>query len=182
MHGVCFAVLGANDRAMLTPVITTIEHATNVGLVGAVSRVVLDFLVDLGTKEVGYLVRVNDRAIERALERTGFRQSELRATTEFADYIEYLAAPEEVRARLGLADAKRGDILTLALNLDEFDALCQYHFALSSAIAPFLKDSFEHAALLPGLLDLVAELPIAGVPPGTPGPKTVRVLEPELDR
>ena len=178
VHALSIAMRAVGDRALLTPVITSLEHTTNVGLVGAVTRVLLDELIESGTPEVSYLVRTDELALERTLAKAGFRRSELQAATEWADYAEYVASPMEMRDRLGLAAARQGDILRLILDSGEFDALSQYHFALSSAARAFLADSIEHAALLPGLLDLVATLPPGGVPPGTPGPKKVIVIEP----
>jgi len=178
VHALSIAMRAVGDRALLTPVITSLEHTTNVGLVGALTRVLLDELIESGTPEVSYLVRADEMALERALAKAGFRRSELHAATEWADYTEYVASPVEMRDRLGLAAARQGDILRLALDTGEFEALSQYHFALSSAARAFFADSIEHAALLPGLLDLVATLPPGGVPPGTPGPKKVIVIEP----
>ena len=178
VHALSIAMRAADDRALLTPVITSLEHTTNVGLAGALTRVLLDELIESGTAEVGYLVRADELALERTLAKAGFRRSELQAATEWADYVEYVASPVEMRDRLGLAAARQGDILRLVLDSGEFDALSQYHFALSSAARGFLADSIEHAALLPGLLDIVATLPPGGVPPGTPGPKKVIVIEP----
>jgi hypothetical protein len=178
VHALSIAMRAAGDRALLTPVITSLEHTTNVGLVGALTRVLLDELIASETAEVSYLVRVEELALERTLAKAGFRRSELQAATEWADYTEYVASPSEMRDRLGLAAARQGDILRLVLDSGEFDALSQYHFALSSAARAFLADSIEHAALLPGLLDIVATLPPGGVPPGTPGPKKVIVIEP----
>jgi hypothetical protein len=63
--------------------------------------------------------------------------------------------------------------LALALDGAELDRLSTYHFTLAAGMTAFLADSIRHAALLPGLMDLIASLPPGGVPPGTAGPALI---------
>jgi hypothetical protein len=164
------AMIGSEARAQLTPVLTDRKHATNVGLVGAVTKQLLEALRERKISSAGYLVRQGDRALERALEQVGFKKADLQSATEYAEYLEYSAAPETILQALGLSGAKLGDLLALTLDGRELDRLSSYHFPLAAAVAPYLHDSIRYAPLLPGLIDLVAALPPSGVPPGTAGP------------
>src|SRR5262245_17400950 len=74
VHALGIAMRATGDRALLTPVVTSLEHTTNVGLVGALTRVLLDELIESGTPEVSYLVRAEELALERTLAKAGFRR------------------------------------------------------------------------------------------------------------
>jgi hypothetical protein len=170
IEAVGMAMIGTEDRAHLTPVLTDRKHATNIGLIGAVTRALLEFLSNRSTS-VGYLVRASDRAVERALEQSGFLKADLQSATDFAEYVEYSAAPAQALQSLGLDNVRIGDLLTLNLDGQQLDRLSTYHFALAAAVSAFLDDSVRYAALLPGLIDVIASSPPGGVPPGTPGPR-----------
>jgi hypothetical protein len=170
IEAVGIAMIGTEDRAHLTPVLTDRKHATNIGLVSAVTKQLLENLRDRATS-AGYLVRASDRAVERALEQAGFSKADLQSATDYAEYVEYSATPEQALQALGLDRARVGDLLTLTVDGGQLDRLSTYHFALAAGVSAFLADSLRYAALLPGLIDLIASLPPGGVPPGTPGPK-----------
>ena len=78
---------------------------------------------------------------------------------------------------VALHGARLGDVLALKFNGAEMDRLCAYHFPLMVAVAPYLSDSIRHAAMLPGLIDLIAALPPGGVPPGSGGPEISATFE-----
>ncbi|MGW7188282.1 hypothetical protein, partial [Streptomyces sp. NPDC054838] len=158
-------------RAHLTPVLTDRRNATNIGLVGALTKQLFEYLREADVPTAGYLVRQGDRSLERALGQAGFAEADFRSSTDFADYLEFSAAPQHVIDTLGLARLRTGDLLSLTLDGAELDRLGSYHFALTAGLTAYLQDSIRHAALLPGLIDLVATLPPGGVPPGTPGPR-----------
>jgi hypothetical protein len=165
------AMIGSEGRAYLTPVLADLKHATNLGLASAVTKHLLEALRVRKASSAGYLVRQGDRALERALEQTAFAKADLLAATEFAEYVEYSAAPQKILEGLGLHDARLGDILALAVDGRQLDRLSSYHFALASGIQPYLFDAIRYAALLPGLIDVIASLPPGGVPPGSAGPR-----------
>ncbi|MFG2298314.1 hypothetical protein [Streptomyces sp. NPDC048603] len=170
IEAVGMAMIGTEGRAHLTPVLTDRRNATNIGLVGAMTKQLLEHLHEADVPSAGYLVRQGDRALERALEQAGFAEADFRSSTDFADYLEFSAPPQKVMDALGLSRLRVGDLLDLSLDGAELDRLGSYHFALTAGITAYLQDSLRHAALLPGLIDLVATLPPGGVPPGTPGP------------
>ncbi|HJT91077.1 MAG TPA: hypothetical protein VJ777_03930 [Mycobacterium sp.] len=170
VEAVGIAMIGTEDRAHLTPVLTDRRHATNIGLVAAVTKQLLEALSERATS-TGYLVRASDRAIERSVEQAGFNRADLQSATEYAEYVEYSAPPRQVLEALGLDRVRVGDLLSLSLDAGELDRLALYHFALTAGLSAFLDDSIRYTALLPGLIDLIASLPPGGVPPGTPGPR-----------
>ena len=87
------AMIGSEGRAYLTPVLTDLKHATNIGLTSAVTKQLLETLRDRRASSAGYLVRQSDRALERALEQSGCGKSDLQVATEYAEYLEYSEHP-----------------------------------------------------------------------------------------
>lgn len=170
IEAVGIAMIGSEGRAHLTPVLTDRRNATNLGLVGALTKSLLEYLLEADVPSADYLVRQGDRPLEHALSRAGFAEAEFQSSTDFADYLEFAASPQTVLDALGLGALRVGDLLSLSLDGGELDRLSAYHFALTAGLTAYLQDSLRHAALLPGLIDVVATLPPAGVPPGTPGP------------
>ena len=69
-------MIGSEGRAYLTPVLTDLKHATNLGLVSAVTKHLLEALRDRKASSAGYLVRQGDRALERALEQAAFGRAD----------------------------------------------------------------------------------------------------------
>ncbi len=175
IEAIGIAMIGSEGRAFLTPVLTDLKHATNLGLASAVTKQLMETLRDRKASAAGYLVRQGDRAVERALEQAGFRKSDRLAATEYAEYQEYSATPQKILESLGLSGARLGDVLALALDGQEIDRLSTYQFTLTAAVAPYLLDMVRYAPLLAGLLDVIADLPPGGVPPGSRGPR------PEVD-
>jgi hypothetical protein len=164
------ALIGSEGRAYLTPVLTDLKHATNLGLASAVTKQLLETLRDRKASSAGYLVRQGDRALERALEQSGFGKSDLQVATEYAEYLEYSGTPQKILEALGLNSTRFGDLLALALDGPEIDRLSTYQFPLGAGLAPYLSDQIRFAPLLLGLIDLIAALPPGGVPPGTAPP------------
>jgi hypothetical protein len=170
IEAIGIAMIGSEGRAYLTPVLTDFRHATNLGLSSAVTKQLLEHLREQKATTAGYLVRQGERALEQMLEEAGFRRSDLLVATEFGEYIEYSATPERILDTLGLTKLKLGNLLALELDGHEVDRLAGYQFTLSAGLVPFLIDGIQHAAILPGLIDVVAALPPGGVPPGSSVP------------
>jgi hypothetical protein len=164
------AMVGSEGRAYLTPVLTDFRHATNLGLSSAVTKQLLEHLRERKVTTGGYLVRQGERALGQMLEKVGFRKSDLLVATEFDEYIEYSATPEKILDGLGLNSLRLGNLLALELDANEIDRLAGYEFTLSAGLVPFLIDGFRYAALLPGLIDVIAVSPPGGVPPGSKAP------------
>jgi hypothetical protein len=170
IEAVGVAMVGSEGRTYLTPVLTDLKHATNVGLASAVTKQLLEALRERGASTAGYLVRQGDRAVERALEQSGFGRSDLQVATEYAEYLEYSAPPQRILEALGLDRMRLGDVLAFTLDGRELDRLIGYQFTLTAGVAPYLSDLIAHAPVLLGLIDLIAALPPGGVPPGTGRP------------
>jgi hypothetical protein len=170
IEGVGIAFIGGEGRASLTPVVCDLKHSTNIGLASALTKHLLEALHEQKASSVGYLVRQGDRALERALEQAGMTRSDLIAATEFGEYAEYAAPPQKVLDTLGLSRTRLGDILAAAFDGSDLDRLSTYHFTLTAGLAPYLVDVVRYSPLLPGLIDIVADLPPGGVPPGTAVP------------
>ena len=170
IEAVGIAFIGSEGRASLTPIICDLKHSTNIGLASALTKHLLEALQAHEVTTAGYLVRQGDRALERALEQAGMSRSDLLAATEFCEYVEYAAPPRRILDTLGLGRTRLGDILSAAFEPGDFDRLSTYHFALTTGLAPYLVDVIRYSPLLPGLIDIVADLPPGGVPPGTAVP------------
>jgi len=170
LDAVGIAMIGSEGRGLLTPVLMDRSHSTNLGLAGAVTKLLLDALQERKASSAVYLVREGERVLDRALEQVGFTRGDLLTATEYAEYMEYSVSPEKLLEALGLQSIRVGQVLALALDGREIDRLSAYYFTLAAAIAPYLWDSARYAPLLPGLIDVVADSPPGGVPPGSPGP------------
>jgi hypothetical protein len=170
IEAVGIAMVGGSGRALLTPVLMAPPHATNIGLAAAVTKKLLEALRDQKVPSVSYLVRDGDRVLERVLSQSGFGRVDLCVATEFAEYIENASTPDKALDALGLQQARVGDVLSLSLDGRDIDRLTSYHLALASGISAFLNDRFAVAALMPGLLDIIADLPPGGVNVVSAGP------------
>jgi hypothetical protein len=170
IEAVGIAMIGSEGRAYLTPVLTDLKHATNLGLASAVTKQLLETLRDRNASSAGYLVRQGDLALERALAQSGFGKSDLQVATEYAEYLEYSSTPQKILEALGLNGVRLGDVLALAFDGRELDRLNTYKFTLDAGLAPYLSDQIRYAPLLLGLIDLIAASPPGGVPPGSVAP------------
>jgi len=170
IDAVGIAMVGGSGRGLLTPVLVAPQHATNIGLASAVTKKLLEALRDQKVSSVAYLVRGGDRVLERVLGQSGFGRVDVRAATEHAEYIENASTPDKALDALGLRQARLGDVLSLSLDGQHVDRLTTYHLALASGISAFLNDRIAVAALLPGLIDIIADLPPGGVNVVSAGP------------
>lgn len=170
IEAVGMAMVGESGRGLLTPVLMAPQHATNIGLASAVTKKLLEALRDQNVSSVAYLVRDGDCVLERVLRQSGFGRVDLRVATEHAEYIENASTPDKALDALGLRQARLGDVLSLSLDGQHVDRLTTYHLALASGISAFLNDRMAMATLLPGLIDLIADLPPGGVNVVSAGP------------
>jgi hypothetical protein len=170
IEAVGIAMIGREGRGLLTPVLMDRSHATNLGLAGAVTKQLLENLRNRKVSSAVYLVREGDRVLERALDQAGFVKGDLLTATEYADYREHSAPPAKALKALGLDGARAGDVLSLNLDGQEIDRLGAYTFTLGAGLSPYLWELTRYASLLPGLIDVIADSPPGGVPPGSPGP------------
>lgn len=171
IEAVGIAMVGDSGRGLLTPVLLAPPHATNIGLASAITKKLLEALRDHKVSWVSYLVRDGDYVLERVLGQSSFSRVDLRVATEYAEYIENTSTPDKTLEALGLRQARLGDVLSLSLEGKHVDRLTAYHLALTAGISASLHDRMAVAALLPGLIDLIADLPPGGVDVVSAGPR-----------
>lgn len=169
VEAMAIAVIGDGNRAFLTPVLVSPQNGTNVGLAAALTKRLFDALNQSSVKSMIYLVRDDSTVIAHLLSEAGFKPSNERVVTEQANFLHFAADPEEALKKLGLAERRAGDLLSLSLDPDQLSRLSLYHFGLSAASRNFWSDRIDLTVLLPGLIDWVATLPPGGIG-GTPGP------------
>jgi hypothetical protein len=169
IESLAIAVIGEGNRAFLTPVLTTPQNATNIGLASAVTKTLFETLHKESIESVIYVVRTDSTLAAQILRESGFDVSGERVVTENANFVHFSACPAESLERLGLSDIRLGDLLSLSIEPSRLSKLALYHLGLSAAIQNYWSDRLEWVELLPGLIDWVATLPPGGIG-GTSGP------------
>lgn len=167
IEAIGIALIGKSGRAFLTPVQTSNENRTNIGLSASVTKRLAETLVEKKVARASYFVRPDAHAVTHALIQAGFAPSDQRLATEQHEYVEFAVKPEELLACLGLADMRLGDLLALKVEPPILERLTLYHLATEAAIAAL--GSRADTVILPGLIDWLATSPPGGIG-GTPGP------------
>src|SRR5438105_7592768 len=156
----------------LSPVYTSDEHATNIGLMAAVYSEVLEGLRRDGKAEVNYLVVEGSVFADHILRGAGFAKSDdLVAVDDELRYAFYRADAGEVAGALGFDRVSVPELLAHEVDDKTFDRLASYFSALALASQPNRwvdRLVREIIAIDVGLFD--ASLP-GGTPP-TPSPPT----------
>jgi hypothetical protein len=170
IEGLAIAVIGEGNRAFLTPVLASPQNVTNVGLVAVLTKKLFETMNKESVQSMIYLARADSALLAHILTQAGFEPSGEHVITERANFVHFAAHPVEGLKRLGLAERRIGDLLSLSIEPSQISQLSLYHWGLSAAIQNFWKDRIDEVFLLPGLIDWVATLPPGGIG-GTPGPK-----------
>ncbi|MEO3808623.1 hypothetical protein ABGB17_06450 [Sphaerisporangium sp. B11E5] len=168
LRGLGLAVVSEDGQALLTPVILTPQHRTNIGLSAALLKILLE---DLGTQDIDWVaVFVNQRSqlVAGELASVGFEPREARVVTGQAEFTAYAGRPADVLERLGLGGVRLGDVLALNLERPLVTKLAALQFALAEGVKNYWADDPQWAEVFPGLIDWAA-LPPGGIT-GTPGP------------
>jgi Rps23 Pro-64 3,4-dihydroxylase Tpa1-like proline 4-hydroxylase len=124
-----------NDESYaLSPVWVADEDLTNVGLVAAVYKEVLEAVAASPVAEINYLVAEGSTLAHHVLAAQGFRRYDDVFLTEAARYFTYRVSAAELLRRLGLADLDTPDLLAHELPPDvlEKNALFQQTILLGS--------------------------------------------------
>lgn len=104
------------DRSYaVSPVYVTDEDVTNVGLIMALYKEVLESVAHTEDAEINYLVAEGSVLAAQVLTSVGFRQSEDVFLTERARYYTYRAPVRALLKALGLSDVETPDILSHTL-------------------------------------------------------------------
>jgi hypothetical protein len=172
LRGMALAVISVDDgnggQALLTPAMLSPQHATNVGLAAALTKLLLEDLDREGVRWVSLFVNERSKVVAGVLAEAGFEPRAARILTGQTEFTAHSASPARVLAALGLCDVRTGDVLALNLEREAVARLASYHLALSAGVANHWADRTEWAEVFPGFIDWAA-LPPGGIT-GTPGP------------
>ena len=174
IEGLAIAVIGEGKRAFLTPVLTSPQNVTNVGLASALTKKLFEELNKESVQSMIYLARADSALLAQILTEAGFKPTDERVITESANFIHFTVHPEEGLKQLGLGERRVGDLLSLSIEPSQISKLTLYHLGLSAAVQNFWKDRIDWVFLLPGLIDWVATSPPGGIG-GTAGPQIPEV-------
>jgi hypothetical protein len=167
-----------NNSVGLSPIYTADEDATNIGMLAALYKEILDELARRDGTEVNYLVIQGSRFADRLLRRVGFAPSDDLLVTDANRYAFYRADAGRLRAELGLDQVSVPELLAHEVDEETFDKLAVFFSGLHLASQPSrVSDRLVREIVLidGGLFD--ASLP-GGVPPTPP---TAIVLPDEGD-
>lgn len=152
----------------LGPVYVTDEDATNIGLVGALLKEVLEEVGSEEKAEVSYLVVEGSVMASRVLAASGFRQTDDVVLTDKARYFFHRAEAQQLLEQLGLAKVSVPELLAHEIDDHTFERTALFYGTLNLAGHPHPWDEFlvrEIIAIEAGLFN--ASLP-GGVPPTPP--------------
>jgi hypothetical protein len=176
LRGLAVAVISDDGQALLTPALLSPQYATNIGLAAALTKLLLENLVESRVDWVAMLVNTRSQVVAGELRSAGFEPRAARVLTEGAEFVSFAAAPNNTLERLGLADKRLGDILALKLDQEHASRLTSFQLALTAGISNYWAGRVGWAEVFPGLIDWVA-LPPGGIT-GTSGPGGV--IEPVI--
>ncbi len=111
ISAVCQVQEVSDESYALSPVYVTDEDATNVGLVSALYKEVLESLLTSPRAEVNYLVAEGSILAARVLDMLGFKPSEDVFLTEASRYYTWRIAAAQLHERLGLNRLETVDLL-----------------------------------------------------------------------
>lgn len=134
ISAVCQAHSVDDNSFAISPVYVTDEDLTNIALMSAVYKEVLDYLVRAPGAEVNYLVIEGSTFADYVLVSNGFKKTKDIYLTESARYFTYRIEAEELLHRLGLDAVSTFDILSGRVNgaVFERNALFQSMMYLAS--------------------------------------------------
>ncbi|MCA8968205.1 MAG: 2OG-Fe(II) oxygenase [Planctomycetes bacterium] len=166
ISAVCDAHSIAPESWAISPVYVADEDATNIGLVSAVYKEVLESIAVSKTAEVCYLVAEGSKLADHVLRDVGFRVFEDVFMTEQARYYTYRISARELLDKLGLAKTSTPALLMHEVRDDTLVKNALFHQTVLLGARAELRD----VLLRPEILRLVrgghASKP-GGVPGGT---------------
>lgn len=172
LRALAVAVVGEDRQSLFTPVFLSPQHATNIGLASAMTKLLLEHLADTGTEWVTVFVNERSAVVSGELSDAGFVPRQARVLTAETEFKAYATSPATLLRSLGLDSVRLGDVLTLSLDRRQISRLTAFHLTLAAGIAAHWADDTRWADIFPGFDDLVLTLPPGGIT-GTPGPKII---------
>ncbi len=176
LRGVATAVVSDDGQALVTPVMLAPQHATNVGLAAALTKLLFEGLAEDGVEWVALFVNERSKVVAGELADAGFEPRQARVLTDGTEFVAYAAKPAAALESLGLAGTRLGDVLALNLERAQISRLAAFHLSIAAGIANHWAGRTPWAEVFPGHIDWVA-LPPGGIT-GTPGPSSDVVFDP----
>jgi len=119
-----------DESYAISPVYVTDEDATNVGLISALYKEVLESIATSPNAEVNYLVAEGSVLAHHVLESRGFKKYEDVFLTENARYFTYRIGACELLCQLGLDKIDTPDLLAHQLSSEILEANALFHQTL----------------------------------------------------
>jgi hypothetical protein len=129
----CHAYHKSADSVYLSALWVGNENLTNIGLMSAVYKEMLDRLIKRGTRLLTYVVHDGSIWVRRVLERSGFEKTQEPYLTEDGRYTMYQTDVNKVLHNLELADTSSETLLNHTMNDRAFEQLGLFHGALQLA-------------------------------------------------
>lgn len=171
IRGLVIASLSDDGQALLTPGFLHPAEAINIGLASALTKYLLETLLDQNVEQVAFFVNAASRVVATLLSDAGFSPGAARVVFDGAEFVNFSASPAKVLALLGLDKVRLGDVLSMrveSMRLTQWTAL---HLGMSVGISPFWDGLTLETEVFPGIIDWAA-LPTAGIT-GTKGPSRI---------
>jgi hypothetical protein len=166
----------------LGPVYVADDEVTNIGMVGATLKAVLEEVSREEGSEVAYLVRDGSVLAPRVLESFGFTKTDDAVVTEAARYSFHRASAGDLADRLGLSQTSTSELLAHSIDSETFQALSWFYSSLYLGGHAELRTDLvppEIAQTLSGIF--TASLPGGTPPPPPPGSDRYREFEEEFE-
>jgi hypothetical protein len=168
IRGLALAALSDDGQSLLTPVMLSAQHETNVGLGSALTKLLLEDLADDGIEWASIFVSRGSKVVANELSRTGFAPRGARVLSNGVEFVAFSASPRDVLTALELADVRVADVLALNLEPEKVSRLTAFQLGLRAGVLNHWAERTRWAEVFPGLIDWAA-LPPGGIT-GTPGP------------
>jgi hypothetical protein len=127
LTAVCQVQAIADESFAISPIYVTDDDATNVGLLAAVYKEVLEGLAVSPNAEVNYLVAEGSQLADHVLTSTGFRRYDDVFLTEEARYYTYRVNAQELLKQLGLTDLETPNLLAGEMPVETLERHALFH-------------------------------------------------------
>jgi hypothetical protein len=168
LRAVAVAVVSDDGQSLLTPVMLSHQHLTNIGLAAALTKLLFENLADGGVEWVAMFVNERSTVVAGELANLGFEPRQARILTDQTEFTSFAARPSTALDALGLDAVRLGDVLALNLDRAQISRLAAFHLSLAAGVAAHWAGTTQWAEVFPGFIDWQA-LPPGGIT-GTPGP------------
>jgi hypothetical protein len=140
IHALCMVHSVGQESYAISPVFTDPEDTTNVGLIAALYKEVLDDICQPSSVDVNYGVIEGSVLAARVLKANGFEPTEDVLLTENARYVIYRADGARLRKELGLDDVSSPELLAYDFGNDVLDRIAAFHSTVYLSTAASLVE------------------------------------------